>query len=245
MANIRVYKADRFSYAIENKAFPMGRSLNTIDEVRAYARAIVESPWWTARCAQSAVAVLSTKSRTMSYSEASKGAIYLSGYHWNEGIVLHELCHQLTDSRHGYSRHNEKFMYWLFRMHKQFNSCFDFPEKWEEADRLYLEAGVSVGMDDPNIEAENRGRTKPVPPEAGPVYQGQAPKGYIRMRSVSAKVLFRGKSMSNFVNACGGDKCDKEPRAEYWRVVYAAGVKWLPVECLEHLDELADARRGR
>lgn len=253
MANVRIYKQDRFSYGIEDRAFPNGRTFETIEQVREYAQAVVKSDWWNERCALTQISVLSTKSRKISYSESNKAAISLSGYHWHESIILHELCHQFTDSRHGYSRHNEKFMYWLYRFNKEFNSYFNgttttfsaMHDAWARADGLYLEAGINVGVEDPAIELENKGRVKLAPPEIGPVYQGRAPEGYVRMREVSYLVDRLGKSMSAFVNACGGDKNTKEPKAEYWRVVYAAGVKWLPKEAADHVSELPAKRSAR
>lgn len=245
MATIRIYKQDRFSYGIEDRAFPNGRTFENIEEVRAYAQAVVKSDWWNERCALTQISVLSTKSRKISYSESNKAAISLSGYHWHESIILHELCHQFVDSRHGYSRHNEKFMYWLYRFNKEFNSQFVKAEQHERADSLYLEAGINVGTTAPDIELENKGRVKVAPPEVGPVYQGRAPGGYVRMREVSYLVSRLGKSMSAFVNACGGDKNTKEPKAEYWRVVYAAGVKWLPKEAADHVSELPAKRSAR
>ena len=246
MANVRFYKADRFSYDIENRAFPLGKKFGTIEEVRAYAKAIVASPWWTERCSQPEVSVLSTRARRYGYSDAHQAAIFLPEWAWNEMYIIHELAHQFVDSRHGYSRHNEKFMYWLFRMHQQFNSCFDFPEKWEEADRLYLEAGINVGMTAPDIEAQNLRRVRRAPVEEGPVWRNHtavSTKTHIRVPDVHRRVVAAGKSVSSMVKAMGGDKGKNEPIAEWWRPVYAGTSRWLPRECLQHFDQLSDARR--
>lgn len=246
MAGVRIYKTDRFSYAIENKAFPLGKRLESFDEIRAYVKAVTSSEWWKERCALPTVSVLSTRAQNYSYSSATVAAIYVSGRGWWEQVILHELCHQFVDSRHGYCRHNEKFMYWLFRFNKEFNTAFRESHQWDRADELYLEAGINVGANDELIEGENKGRVRMIVKEEGPIWRSQSAVSWnthIPVPELHRLVVRKGYTVSSMVRAMGGDKGLKEPLAEYWRPVYAGRSRWVSRECLSHLDDLTRSKQ--
>lgn len=247
MANIQVDRADRFSYNIEAKAYAgaYGRVFESMDVVRAYVQQVVRSAWWIARCAQPAVSVHSTRGTKYAYAKGGYAAIMMPEWGWNEQTVLHELCHVFTDSRHGRSRHNEKFMYWMFRLNAQFNSAWT-AEVAEKVDGVYLEAGINVGMTSPDFENENRRQTRPTLPEVGPVWRKASVvswKTHIPVPDVHRKVVRAGYTVSSMVRAMGGDKGLNEPLAEWWRPVYAGRSRWLPIECLEHFDDLTKSKK--
>jgi hypothetical protein len=43
-----------------------------------------------------------------------------------------------------------------------------------------------------------------------------------------------------FVEAFGGNRCRKPPRAWYWQITYVKKTRYLLTECLNHLGELSD-----
>jgi hypothetical protein len=79
-------------------------------------------------------------------------------------------------------------------------------------------------------------------------YAPHVPPDHIGVPEVHEAVVAAGKTVfgkGGFVEAFGGNRCRLPPRAWYWQVTYVNGTRqrFLPRECLKHLDELSDATR--
>jgi putative metallohydrolase (TIGR04338 family) len=248
--NIQVTKFDRKVYEAE-KSIPRGEQFTSMDAVRAYVRNITGSTWWRSRTVRHEIAVLSYKGTQFAYSSGQKAAIYLPEWGWNEATVLHELAHQLADSRHGYARHGALFLWWELELVDNFHSVREVGPSGDRVDiRTHVVEGMLASGVNPVVggglaERENKSLRAATVAEIGPVYRRGAPAGYIPLQWVGDRIQREGKTVSSLVRAMGGDKGLREPLAEWWRPVYAQGKRWLPRECLDHIDQLTDKKPRR
>lgn len=230
-----VYKAEQ--------AVPIGKRFESMEQVREFAKAIVESSWWKERAPSiPQVAVLSTKSQSVATSGVRVAAIYLPQWGWTDFTVIHELAHTLTAARHGiWHDHDSYWVYWMGRMVEQFMG--------DEALQKYVESMFSHGINPwaqhLNCEGQNTRLRLVAPVEEGPVWLALSKDnvdGYLPLGAVLAALEKQGKSVSSLVRAMGGDKGVKPPAAEYWRPKYMGKTRWLPEECLKHINELGNKK---
>lgn len=237
-------KARKIVYRAED-SFKAGDRLPDMAAARAYVTSVVESDFWKNTVpGVPRVAVASTKTTKFASAGYNTAVIYLPQWAWQEYIILHELAHVLVTARHGCGHdHDGFFVYWLGRLVDAFLGA-EVLQRFVES---FLSHGVNPWAAKSLCENGNYRRTlvAPVKKEVGPVWLTQSQDnvaGHTPLSIVVAAVKKQGKSISSLVSAMGGDKGVKPPKAEYWRPRYMGKTRWLPTECLEHIDELGDKR---
>jgi hypothetical protein len=228
VVNIRVSKMDRELYKAQ-EGVPVGEKFSDLQGAKAFVSSVTASPWWAANMsARPTISVHSTKGNRF------------PAWGLSQLVVLHELAHQVTDARCGNGHsHDASYIFWYLELVKEFLPT-SLAKLEANLDSANLYANPAAGQ-------ENKARAARPLVEDGVEWVARMPsfETHATIKEVGAAVDAAGKSGSSFVRAMGGDRCKNPPLAWYWKPVYASGVRWLPRECLNHLDDLTPARPRR
>src|ERR1051326_1642613 len=79
-------------------------------------------------------------------------------------------------------------------------------------------------------------------------FADEVPPNHASVPTVDAKARAASKAIwgeGGFVEAFGGDGCREPPKAWYWQITYVGNrrFRYLPRECLNHLDERRNVSR--
>lgn len=118
-----------------------GQKFNSIEEIQAYVDKLLGSAWAKRRGWGGSITVVKGREGTAAYAKAYRNIISLPSWAWCEAVVIHEICHKLTDWEYGHGRiawHGREFarIYLEVVRHKMGD------ESWRKLKDAFVEAKV-------------------------------------------------------------------------------------------------------